>query len=52
MYLKIVPEKNSNELCNGHMLSNQILVFTLSDVMQKIEAWDCAGNHPNDTAGF
>lgn len=51
-YLKIVAEKNSNELCNGHMLSHQILVFTLSDVMQKIEGWDCAGNDPSSAVGF
>lgn len=27
-YLKVIPEKNANELCNGHMLSHQILLFT------------------------
>lgn len=51
-YLKLVPEKNSNELCNGHMLSHQILMFTLSDATQKTEAWDCAGNDPSYAAGF
>lgn len=51
-YLKIVVEKNSNELCNGHMLSHQILMFTSSDVMQKIEGWDCAGNDPSSAVGF
>lgn len=51
-YLKTFPDKNSNELCNGHMLSLQILMFTSSDVTQKIEAWDCAGNDPRHTAGF
>lgn len=51
-YLKIVVEKNSNELCNGHMLSHQILMFTVSDVMQKIEGWDCAGNDPSSAEGF